>query len=152
QIPADEGQATILVISNLRPRSRPIAAKIGIVCGLVGVLSPGASRDVDRVAIESLAHRGPDASGEYRWSGPGVSWSFGHTRLAINDLSIAGRQPMTTADGALVMVFNGEIYNAPELRRYCEQHGRCFQSTMDGEVILHLWALEGASCLARLNG
>src|SRR6059058_3595227 len=125
---------------------------MGPVFGLVGNVCRGAPREVHRVAIEAVAHRGPDASRRHVWSGHGVSWAFGHTRLAINDLSAAGEQPMATQDGALVMVFNGEIYNAPELRTYCEQHGRRFQSSMDGEVILHLWALEGADCLARLNG
>ena len=59
---------------------------------------------------------------------------------------------MENEDGSLVMVFNGEIYNSPELRRYCEAKGHRFRSTMDGEVILHLWEMEGAACLGRLNG
>jgi asparagine synthase (glutamine-hydrolysing) len=59
---------------------------------------------------------------------------------------------MENEDGSLVMVFNGEIYNSPELRRYCEAKGHRFSSTMDGEVILHLWEIEGATCLRRLNG
>jgi asparagine synthase (glutamine-hydrolysing) len=81
-----------------------------------------------------------------------MSWAFAHTRLAINDLSPAGDQPMSTDDGSLVMVFNGEIYNAPQLRTHCERRGRQFRSSMDGEVILHLWALDGPACLNRLNG
>jgi len=75
-----------------------------------------------------------------------------HTRLSIVDLSAAGDQPMENEDGSLVMVFNGEIYNSPELRRECESKGHRFRSSMDGEVILHLWEMEGPSCLARLNG
>lgn len=59
---------------------------------------------------------------------------------------------MENDDGSLVMVFNGEIYNSPELRRFCESKGHRFSSSMDGEVILHLWEMEGAACLARLNG
>jgi len=59
---------------------------------------------------------------------------------------------MENEDGSLVMVFNGEIYNSPELRRYCEGKGHTFSSAMDGEVILHLWEMEGAGCLGRLNG
>jgi len=72
--------------------------------------------------------------------------------LAIVDLSASGEQPMQNEDGSLVMVFNGEIYNSPELRRHCEAKGHRFSSDMDGEVILHLWEMEGAACLARLNG
>lgn len=75
-----------------------------------------------------------------------------HTRLSIVDLTTAGEQPMENEDGTLVMVFNGEIYNSPELRRFCEAKGHRFTSSMDGEVILHLWEMEGADCLARLNG
>lgn len=59
---------------------------------------------------------------------------------------------MENEDGSLVMVFNGEIYNSPELRHFCEAKGHRFSSSMDGEVILHLWEMEGAACLARLNG
>ena len=59
---------------------------------------------------------------------------------------------MENEDGSIVMVFNGEIYNSPELRRYCEAKGHRFSSAMDGEVILHLWEMEGAACLSRLNG
>ena len=59
---------------------------------------------------------------------------------------------MQNEDGSLVMVFNGEIYNSPDLRRLCEAKGHRFSSSMDGEVILHLWEMEGAACLSRLNG
>jgi asparagine synthase (glutamine-hydrolysing) len=59
---------------------------------------------------------------------------------------------MTNEDGSLVLVFNGEIYNSPELRRLCEANGHSFKSSMDGEVILHLWEDEGLESLARLNG
>jgi asparagine synthase (glutamine-hydrolysing) len=68
------------------------------------------------------------------------------------DLSEAGHQPMGNEDGTLAMVFNGEIYNAPELRLYCQSRGHRFRSGMDGEVILHLWEMEGPESLARLNG
>jgi asparagine synthase (glutamine-hydrolysing) len=74
------------------------------------------------------------------------------TRLSIVDLSDAGLQPMANEDGSLVMVFNGEIYNSPELRRYCQAKGHTFSSSMDGEVILHLWEMEGYRALQKLNG
>ncbi|NNN21392.1 MAG: asparagine synthase (glutamine-hydrolyzing), partial [Acidimicrobiales bacterium] len=76
----------------------------------------------------------------------------GHCRLSINDLSELGSQPMTSPSGRYLMVFNGEIYNSPELRRECEAFGSVFRSQMDGEVILHLWELEGSDCLKKLNG
>lgn len=59
---------------------------------------------------------------------------------------------MQNEDGSLVMVFNGEIYNSVQLRRYCEAKGHQFSSAMDGEVILHLWEMEGPASLSRLNG
>jgi asparagine synthase (glutamine-hydrolysing) len=87
-----------------------------------------------------------------RWASESGNWDFAFTRLAIVDLSDSGSQPMSSEDGSLVMIFNGEIYNSPELRRQCERAGHRFSSSMDGEVILHLWEMEGASALARLNG
>src|ERR1039458_3073469 len=59
---------------------------------------------------------------------------------------------MTNEDGRLTMMFNGEIYNSPELRNECERAGHQFRSSMDGEVILHMWETEGPSALERLNG
>ena len=75
-----------------------------------------------------------------------------HTRLAIVDLTAAGDQPIFNEDESLVIVFNGEIYNSPDLRRYCEAKGHRFRSGMDGEVIVHLWEEEGPASLNRLNG
>jgi asparagine synthase (glutamine-hydrolysing) len=120
------------------------------MCGIVG----GAGGDIphetlNRVVV-ALRHRGPDDEGLKYWNLNGAMFAFGHTRLAINDLSNDGAQPMTK--GPLSMVFNGEIYNYPELRKYCESRGSTFRSSMDGEVILHLWAQEGPLALARLNG
>jgi asparagine synthase (glutamine-hydrolysing) len=82
----------------------------------------------------------------------GVPLALHHTRLAIVDLTHAGDQPMASEDGRYVMVFNGEIYNHLELRAFCESKGHTFSSHMDGEVILHLWEMEGYRCLNRLNG
>lgn len=75
-----------------------------------------------------------------------------HTRLAIVDLSEAGSQPMENEDGSLLLSFNGEIYNSKELRRECERAGHRFRSSMDGEVILHLYEEHGPESFARLNG
>ncbi|MGH9070533.1 MAG: asparagine synthase (glutamine-hydrolyzing) [Acidimicrobiales bacterium] len=123
------------------------------MCGLVGIARRGdADLPLADGVLDSLAHRGPDDRGVEQRLGSGWAWTFGHTRLAINDLSSAGHQPMASEDGQLIMVFNGEIYNYPDLRRFCEAKGCRLQSQMDGEVILHLWALEGEACLARLNG
>lgn len=92
---------------------------------------------------ERLRHRGPDDGG--RFEGPGIQ--LGHRRLSIIDLSSAGHQPMTLGD--LTLVYNGEIYNHRELRAGLEGP---FFSESDTEVLLRLWAREGARCLEKLHG
>jgi asparagine synthase (glutamine-hydrolysing) len=98
--------------------------------------------------LERLTHRGPDDEGT--WQTQGVA--FGHRRLAIVDLSEDGHQPMTTADGALTAVVNGEIYNYPELRRELESAGARFRSHCDSEVVLHAYRSAGAASFGRFNG
>ena len=122
------------------------------MCGIAGTSARGPSAVLGPSTVGALSHRGPDANASRSWSGERSSWEVAHTRLSIVDLSTAGEQPMENEDGSLVMVFNGEIYNSPDLRRYCEAKGHPFKSSMDGEVILHLWEMEGVACLARLNG
>jgi asparagine synthase (glutamine-hydrolysing) len=97
---------------------------------------------------QAIYHRGPDASGTYLDEKIGLC----HRRLSILDLTEAGNQPMYSADGNLVIVFNGEIYNFLELRAELEQQGVSFKSHTDTEVILALYAREGVQCLDKLNG
>ena len=122
------------------------------MCGIAGTTALGSFDGLPPGTVAALRHRGPDAESSQAWTGNRSSWELVHTRLSIVDLSAAGIQPMGNEDGSLVMAFNGEIYNSPELRRFCEGKGHTFSSSMDGEVILHLWEMEGAACLARLNG
>ncbi|MEQ3638377.1 MAG: asparagine synthase (glutamine-hydrolyzing) [Alteromonas sp.] len=96
----------------------------------------------------AILHRGPDASGIYLDEQIGLC----HRRLSILDLSEAGNQPMFSADGNLVIVFNGEIYNFLELRESLAAQGVQFKSHTDTEVILELYAREGIQCLQKLNG
>jgi asparagine synthase (glutamine-hydrolysing) len=91
-------------------------------------------------------HRGPD--GEGFWSAPGVA--LGHRRLKIIDLSEAGRQPMTTADGRYTMVFNGEVYNYRELRDQLPPFP--YRSQTDTEVVLYAYAHWGPDCLTHFIG
>jgi asparagine synthase (glutamine-hydrolysing) len=95
-----------------------------------------------------LQHRGPDDSG-FEVSGP---VGLGFRRLSILDLTPTGHQPMSTPDGQLTIVFNGEIYNYIELRKELAGRGHQFRSTGDTEVLLHAYLEWGRECLARLNG
>lgn len=123
------------------------------MCGIAGYASNGPAVTIDQMRVlDALRHRGPDGAGTAEHVGESRRWWLGHTRLAINDLSPAGAQPMWSANGRYAMSFNGEIYNYPELRRYCEAKGRVFASHMDGEVILHLFEMEGLASFAKLNG
>lgn len=97
---------------------------------------------------DRIAHRGPDAHGEYLDESVGLC----HRRLSIIDLSTAGNQPMYSADGNLVIVFNGEIYNFLELRKELEEKGYEFKTKTDTEVILALYQFEGVRCLDKLFG
>jgi len=95
-----------------------------------------------------LAHRGPDGGHAVV---DGVA-GLGHRRLAIIDLSPAGRQPMSTANGHVWITFNGEIYNFQELRSKLEARGHRFQTRTDTEVILAAYEEFGVECLGHLNG
>ncbi|MGZ5084965.1 MAG: asparagine synthase (glutamine-hydrolyzing), partial [Usitatibacter sp.] len=85
-------------------------------------------------SVESLKLRGPDDSGV--WVRPGARVALGHTRLSILDLSPLGHQPMRSTDGALTMVFNGEVYNFAIVRAELEALGHRFRSSGDSEVVL----------------
>jgi len=119
------------------------------MCGIVGaVLAPGASARMGD-AIKRLHHRGPDDSGQ--WSEEGAHLGF--TRLSIIDLSDSGHQPMVSPDGRYVIVFNGEIYNFPELRAQLDAAGETFRGHSDTEVLLRVFQREGFErCLAKLRG
>ncbi|HYM30273.1 MAG TPA: asparagine synthase (glutamine-hydrolyzing) [Candidatus Cybelea sp.] len=122
------------------------------MCGINGIVwhdgaIPGAA-DLVEAMNGRLRHRGPDGNGV--WSGDHAA--FGQTRLSIIDLSDRGRQPMQNADGSLILVCNGEIYNHRELRRDMELDGYAFHSDTDVEVILPLYERFGERCVDKLVG
>jgi asparagine synthase (glutamine-hydrolysing) len=121
------------------------------ICGYQGSFEP----NLLRAMSASIAHRGPDGQGAVVLEGSGAApTGLGHRRLAIIDLSDAGLQPMTlqTPQGALTLIFNGEIYNYRELREELAAAGHQFVSASDSEVLLHLYQHDGLEMLNRLNG
>ena len=125
------------------------------MCGIAGILS-SQTAEADRLEAplirmqEALRRRGPDDTG--LWVSACGRARFAHTRLAILDLSPAGHQPMLSADGALSIVFNGEIYNFRELRAALEHDGVKFETRSDTEVLLRLYEREGSAMVERLRG
>lgn len=121
------------------------------MCGFVAcVRLHGGKADAQQVRCmtDTIRHRGPDDAG-YFLAGP---VGMGFRRLSILDLTPAGHQPMTSADGRVTIVFNGEIYNFIELRRELESLGHRFHSSGDTEVLLHAYLQWGRDCVAHLNG
>ena len=125
---------------------------------------------------QSLAHRGPDGEGYVLFAqserekplpifgplgasvgteGPGLHThraGLGHRRLAIIDLTPLGHQPMGSEDGRFWITYNGEVYNAPELRQVLQDLGHRFKSSTDTEVVLESYRRWGRACLDRFNG
>lgn len=119
------------------------------MCGIAGFVGAGGSADLQRMT-RRLTHRGPDAEGYFEKADAGVF--LGHRRLSIIDLA-GGAQPMVSADGSFAIIFNGEIYNHPELRRELLGKGHVFATDhSDTEVLLHAWREWGEGMLSRLNG
>ena len=116
------------------------------MCGIAGIYAYHyAANAVDRAELQRIrdhmAARGPDGFGE--WYSQDERVGLGHRRLTIIDLSERGAQPMASADGKLVVTFNGEIYNYRQLRASLEKKGRVFRTQTDTEVLLHLYAEKG---------
>jgi asparagine synthase (glutamine-hydrolysing) len=121
------------------------------MCGIIGYLSPAAiSVDFFTTARDRMFHRGPDDAG--LWRNPSNTVLLGHRRLSIIDLSHTGHQPMASACGRYIIVFNGEVYNYLELKRELEMFGHRFKGTGDTEVVLAAYQQWGDRCLERFNG
>jgi asparagine synthase (glutamine-hydrolysing) len=132
------------------------------MCGLVTIISanpvPGLGELAGRM-LELIAHRGPDGRGIAAFDQTGqvgsadcATIALAHCRLAIQDTTDAGHQPMGTADGRHWLSYNGEIYNFKQLRQELEEKGIRFNSGSDTEVLLHLLADQGKAALPRLDG
>ena len=123
------------------------------MCSLAGVVGPSALSLDSRAKVEALhraeAHRGPDDQGLLKKSGTS-NIMFCHNRLAIQDLSQFGHQPMVSPSGA-VLVYNGEIYNANKIKSQLENLWN-FKSTSDTEVLLAAIEIWGESAISKLDG
>jgi len=118
------------------------------MCGICGIWqSTKPEKDLLRSMNSALWHRGPDDEGYY-FDGP---VGLGHRRLSIIDLE-TGHQPLSNEDRTIWIVFNGEIYNFPELRGKLEAKGHRFKTTSDTEVIVHLYEEYGVDCVKQLRG
>jgi asparagine synthase (glutamine-hydrolysing) len=122
------------------------------MCGIAGLITAHPEMRIGAM-LKAIEHRGRDDEGV--WTSPEIerqSVCFGHRRLSIIDTSSAGHQPMLSADGRLVVILNGEIYNYRELRDELASKGQMFRTQTDTEVLLAAWAEWGSDCLPRLNG
>jgi asparagine synthase (glutamine-hydrolysing) len=121
------------------------------VCGFVFAYSQAGSGLPDQSLLDrmdaAIRHRGPDAHGQQRTARAAMR----HRRLAIIDIT-GGAQPMSSADGQVWIVFNGEIYNFAEVRDQLAAAGRPIDTNSDTEVLLHAYLAWGEACLERLNG
>lgn len=121
------------------------------MCGISGIFNLNeelVSSEVIQKMSDALKHRGPDGEGCWVEGNAGL----GHRRLAVLDLSPAGKQPMATADGRFILVYNGEVYNYRELRDELEKLGCSFRSNSDSEVVLNALAVWGEGALLKFNG
>src|ERR1700759_2946760 len=115
------------------------------MCGIAGsYLWPDGGPITDRLT-QTIAHRGPDGQGRYSHRAGQGEVPLAHPRLSIIDLSETGAQPM--ASDGLVLTYNGELYNAPELRAELAAGGVRFRGTSDTEVLLEAWRRWGTDCL-----
>jgi asparagine synthase (glutamine-hydrolysing) len=120
------------------------------MCGIAGMIGRNGemvTAEQVRRMTDTIVHRGPDDEGIFAQDNVGL----GMRRLSIIDLS-GGRQPIYNEDHTVTVVFNGEIYNFPELRKDLESRGHQFYTHSDTEVIVHLYEEMGADCITQLRG
>ena len=121
------------------------------MCGFTGILHFEAQGEIDAELLrrmnDAIAYRGPDGDGFHVEPGVGL----GHRRLSIVDVA-GGGQPMYNEDETVVIVFNGEIYNFPQLRPELQALGHVFRNRCDTEAVIHAWESWGPDCLLHLSG
>ena len=120
------------------------------MCGIFAAMTRrGLAPERRDAALRSLQHRGPDGSGS--WTSRDGRWTLGHTRLSIIGLN-NGEQPMTSPDGAVHLVVNGEFYGYREIRDRLRASGYRFSTESDSEIALHLYDERGMQAASELRG
>ncbi|MBZ5684391.1 MAG: asparagine synthase (glutamine-hydrolyzing) [Acidobacteriia bacterium] len=122
------------------------------IAAILGVLQPERVRSSMIAMLHAQAHRGPDDQGSLVTCPGSYVLGLGNRRLAIQDTSLLGHQPMRNDDTGDLLVYNGEIYNAPDLRHFLESSGYGFRSHSDTEVLLRAYQHWGTKCLSHLRG
>ncbi len=123
------------------------------MCGIAGLICPGANERFAACMLAVQVHRGPDGDGLWLTDVPGGrQLVLGHRRLSIIDLSERAAQPMADISGRYVITYNGEIYNYIEIYNELKVLGAMFKSDSDTEVILEAYKVWGEKCLDRFNG
>src|SRR3989344_2563420 len=122
------------------------------MCGIAGIIpdgspSAGGTKEALDEMLKRIVHRGPDDSGTFI----DAEIAIGMRRLSIIDVE-GGKQPISSEDGSLIIVFNGEIYNFKELREGLLKNGHVFKTDTDTEVILHLYEDKGENAVKKLRG
>jgi asparagine synthase (glutamine-hydrolysing) len=121
------------------------------MCGICGYMhldsSKRPSEEILKGMTAALVHRGPDDEGFYLKDNIGL----GHRRLSIIDLD-TGRQPIFNEDSTIAIVYNGEVYNFPELKEILSKKGHAFRTRSDTEVVLHAYEEYGEDCVKLFNG
>lgn len=117
------------------------------MCGIAGFAGEGSRGKLESM-VSAIRHRGPDDQGIFLKDGIGLA----HSRLSIIDVTVAGHQPMFNHDETVAIIFNGEIYNFPILKKELLGKGCVFKSHSDTEVILRLYEVYGEACFEKLVG
>jgi len=121
------------------------------MCGIAGIFHSDFSKLVNQVQVERMlrviSHRGPDESGIYLNGGVGI----GNVRLSVIDL-VSGSQPLEVQNNRYWIVYNGELFNYPEIRDQLKKKGYSFETTSDTEVVAQAYAAWGPNCLSKFNG
>ena len=121
------------------------------MCGIAGIITQKKEANIKKsidLMLNLLKHRGPDGHGS--WINKQQNIAIGNTRLAIQDPTKRGNQPMSSRDGRYVIVFNGEIYNFRNIKKSLSNFN--FKTNTDTEVLLYAYIKFGTRCLNKLEG